>query len=88
MAGRAAFGAAPGQVVAPGSVVGAADLGVDEAVDALVADRRGGVLLAQPAGDLLGRPAALELAEDEPAQPGIALQARACPAPGAGLLWA
>ena len=82
---RASPGSAVGQVVAPGAMVGAADLGVDEAVDALVADRYGGILLAQPAGDRLGRPAELELAEDEPAQPGIALRrepvhrrARAC----------
>ena len=86
VSGGASFGAALGQIVAPGSVVGAADLGVDEAVDALMADRRGGVLLAQPAGDLLGRPAEPKLAKHEPAQPGVALQARACPAPGAGLL--
>jgi len=84
--GRASPGSAAGQVMAPGTVVGAADLGVDEAVDALVADGYGGVLLEQAAGDLLGRPADLELAEDEAAQPGIALQARACPSPGAGLL--
>jgi len=50
-----------------------------------MADRRGGVLLAQAAGDLLGRPAEPKLAKHQPAQPGVALQARACPAPGAGL---
>ena len=83
--GGASFGAALGQIVAPRSVVGAADLGIDEAVDALMADRRGGVLLAQAAGDLLGRPAEPKLAKHQPAQPGVALQARACPAPGAGL---
>ena len=84
--GRASLVAALGEIVAPSSVVGAADLGVDEAVDALVADRCGGFLLAQPAGDLPGRPAALKLAKHEPAQLGVVLQARAVPAPGTSLL--
>lgn len=64
-----------GQVVAPGAVVGAPHLGVDEAVDALMADGDGGLLLLEPAGDLLGRPTALEAIEHQLAQLCIVLQA-------------
>jgi len=75
-----------GQVVAPGAVVGAADLGVDEAVDALMADGERGLLLLEAAGDLFRGPTVLEAIEDELAQLGVAFQARATPAAGAGLL--
>src|SRR6202040_2365753 len=75
----------PGQIVAPGAVIGAADLGVDEAVDGLVADGDRFLLALEPAGNLLGRPTALQTAENEVAQLGIALQARALPAAGSGL---
>jgi len=54
VSGGASFGAALGQIVAPGSVVGAADLGVDEAVDALIGDHLTAPLALEPAGNLLG----------------------------------
>src|ERR1043166_4707088 len=75
----------PGQIVTPGAIVGAADLGVNEAVDRLVADRGPGLLALEPAGDLLGRPATSQTAENEFAQLGIALQPRPLPAPGGSL---
>ncbi len=77
---------ASGQVVAPGAVVGAADLGVDEAVNALMADGCGGMLLLEPAGDLLGRPTATKLIEDQGPQLGVAFQTRSGPAPSGSLL--
>src|SRR5690606_11009875 len=52
----------PRQVVAPGEVVVPTDLGVDEAIDALMAEANRPVA-PEPAGDLLGRPAGLQLAE-------------------------
>jgi hypothetical protein len=69
------------QVAAPAVVFGARDLGVDEAVDALVADRRGATLTGQPAGDLFRRPACSEALENGAAQAGLPFQARARPAP-------
>ena len=72
--------------MAPGAVIGAPDLVVDEAVDALVTDPVGGLAAGQPTGDLLGRPAALEAIQDKLAQLGIAFQARALPAAGSGPL--
>src|SRR4030081_1050621 len=83
---RAALVLGSGQIVAPGAIVGAADLGVDEAVDALMADGGSSLLLLEPAGDLLGRPAARQAVEHEGAQRGIAFQARALPAAAACLL--
>ena len=82
----AALALGSGQIVAPGAVVSAADLVIDEAVDALVTDAGRRLVAGQPAGDLLGRPAVLEAIEDKFAQLGIALQARARPAAGSGLL--
>jgi hypothetical protein len=58
--------------MAPGAVVGAADLIIDEAIDALMADAGRGLDAVQPTGDLLGRPAAAEATQDEVAQLGIA----------------
>jgi hypothetical protein len=52
------------QVAPPGDVVGALHLGMDEAVDGLVADDVTTVVERQPAGDLLGRPAEREAVED------------------------
>src|SRR6266700_449205 len=93
IAGRALAASLPaalvlgsGQVVAPGAIVGAPDLGVDEAVDALMADGGSSLLLLEPAGDLLGRPAARQAVDHEGAQRGIAFQARALPATAACLL--
>jgi len=63
------------QIVTPAIVVGATDLGVDEAVDALVADDRSAVVGGQAAGDLLGRPAGIEPIEHEIPQGIIAIEA-------------
>ena len=59
-AAAAAFGFRPRQVVAPGILFFAGDLGVDEAVDGLVGDDRPGVLPSEAASHLLGRPAVLK----------------------------
>ena len=70
----------------PGIVLGASDLGVDEAVDGFVADGGGGFLLTHPSRDLLGGVSACEVGEDAFTQGVVTLEARAAPAPGAGLL--
>jgi hypothetical protein len=46
------FGA--GQVMAPSPVIGAFELGIDEAIDGLVADDLAPSLAGEAAGDLLG----------------------------------
>ena len=73
--GAAAACAAPsalalgaGEIAAPAEIVGAGDLGVDEAVDGLVADARFCLVAGEAAGDLLWRPALLEALEDCGAQ--------------------
>lgn len=71
----ATFGLGARREVPPAVILGSADLGVDEAVDGFVADGDGGFLLSEPAGDLLGGPAALEAGEDQGAQGFVALQA-------------
>jgi len=85
-AAAASFVLGSGQVQAPRTVVGSADLIIDEAIDALMTDAGRGLGAVQPTGDLLGRPAAAEAIQHEVAQLGIAFQARALPAPGGGLL--
>ena len=92
--GRAAAGAAApaaggrglGEVVAPGEVVGAGEWRIDEAVDGLVGDDALAGLAGQAAGDLLGGPALREAGEDAVAPGGVAVEAGAAPAAGAGLL--
>ena len=85
-AAPAAFGFGPGKIVPPGAVVGAADLGIDEAIDAFMADAGCSLVAGQPAGDLFGRPAVPQPIEHEAAQLAVALQARSGPAPGFRLL--
>jgi hypothetical protein len=80
-AAEAPFALAARQVVAPAIILGACELGVDEAVDAFVADHFAAGLAGEPASDLLGRPSALEPPEDGAAQVGLPFQARARPAP-------
>ena len=70
----------------PTALVGAAELGVDEAVDALVRDNRRATLAGEPTDHLFGRPAAGQAIQHQGSQRLIALQARACPPPSAGLL--
>jgi hypothetical protein len=77
---------AAGQVEAPAVVLGAGDLGVDETVDALVADHRVTRFASQPTRHLLGGPAVREPLEDGAAQGGVAFQARPRPAPRPRLL--
>ena len=72
--------------MAPGEVVGAADLGIDKAVDGLVGDDGAPGLAGEAPGDLLGRAAVGEAGEDLEAQGGVAVEAGAGPAAGAGLL--
>src|SRR4030095_4484062 len=69
------------QIVPPAVILGAGDLGIDEAVDALVADDLAAGCAGEAAGDLLGRPTLGETLEDGSAQLGLAFEARARPAP-------
>src|SRR4051794_10910665 len=82
----AALELAAQQVSAPATVVGALQLGVDEAIDGLVADDSAAVLACEAAGDLLGRPTVGEMVEDLLAQCLVAFEARAGPAPRRRLL--
>ena len=75
-----------GKIQTPCAVVGAPDLGVDEAVDALVADDMAAILAGQPAGHLLGRPPQGQAMEHEIAQLAVALQTRTRPASSLRLL--
>ena len=59
-AAPATFGFGPGQVVAPGEVVGANDLGVDEPVDGLMREHGFPLRMGQPARDLLWRKTLVE----------------------------
>jgi hypothetical protein len=77
---------AAGEIVAPAVVLGAGDLGVDETVDALVADRLVPALAREPAGNLFGGPTCGEALENGAAQDGLPFQARARPAPRLRLL--
>jgi len=86
LAAKAAPALGAGQVEAPAAVVGAGDLGVDEAIDRLVADDPSAGITGEAAGDLLRRPAALEAVEHAIAQALIALQARSRPTSGLCLL--
>ena len=45
---------AQAQFIDKGEVIGSGDLGINEAIDGLVAYRQGRVLMRQPACDLLG----------------------------------
>ena len=50
----ATFGFGSGQIVAPGVVIGACELGVDEPVDGLVRDDLCPTLMGKSASDLFG----------------------------------
>ena len=84
--GRAALLSAPSatglctrQVVAPGAVVRASHLGIDEAVDGLVTNDAPTRIGPEPAGDLLGRPAPLQGRQHLLAQGLVAVEP--CPLP-------
>ena len=85
-AAAATSGLRLGQIVAPGEVVGAAALGVDEAGDGLVGDDGVAGGAGEAPGHLLGGAALGEVGQDQGAQDGVAIEARAGPAAGAGLL--
>jgi len=80
-AAETALALAAREIMPPAVVFGAGDLGIDEAVDALVTDHLVAGLAGEPAGDLFGRPTLGEMLQDGPAQLGLALEARARPAP-------
>jgi len=61
--------------VAPAAVLGALELGVDEAIDGLATDDRVAVLERQAAADFGGRPAFGQMVEHAGAQHRVALQA-------------
>ena len=75
-----------GEIVAPGVLFFAGDLGIDEAVDGFVRDNRPVLVHGEAAGHLLGRPAALEVRQDGGAERGVAVQLGALPAARPGLL--
>jgi hypothetical protein len=85
-AATAAPALAARQVAPPAVVPGAGELGVDEAVDGLMADHLAALVARQTAGDLLGRPSAGEPLEHGGPQALIALQPHALPASGTALL--
>ena len=82
---KAAFGFGARQVSAPGEVIGAADLGIDEAVDGFVADHRSAVLASQPASDLFGRQAKGKAGKNSLAQSRLSFEPGASPSPGFAL---
>jgi hypothetical protein len=86
LAAATALALAARQIAAPAEVRGAGDLGIDEAVDALVGDHLATVLAGQAAGDLLGRPALAKAFQHRAAQAGLPFEARARPAPRSHLL--
>lgn len=73
-AAPAALGLGAGQVAAPAPVIGAPELGVDEAVDALVTDHGLTGIALHAAGDLFRRPAGGETAKHCVAQAILAFQ--------------
>src|ERR1044072_9258760 len=80
-AAKAALALAARQIVPPTVVLGTSHLGVDEAVDALVGDHLAAGLARQPAGDLFGRPTALQTVDHRTAQEGLPVEAGRRPAP-------
>lgn len=79
-----AFGAREEQP--PGEVLGAGDLGVDEAVDGLMGDAVLGFVAEHSSGDLLGRVAAGQLIEDGGLEVWLSGELGAGPASRPGLL--
>src|ERR1700710_2012631 len=76
----ASFAFAAWQAPSPAIVLGADNLGIDEAVDALVRDHIAAPFALQPAGDLLGRPPACEPFNDGVSQALIAFESGSLPA--------
>ena len=80
------FRLAPGQETAPVVILGAADLGIDEPVNAFVGSDRAPQVKGEAAGHLVGGQAPLQPGDDLLTQPRHAVQPRAGPAAGPGLL--
>jgi hypothetical protein len=72
--------------VAPGVVLGSPDLGIDEAVDALVTQNLFGVSTLEPGTGLLRRPTFLQTGQDFGGESTVAFQTRSLPAPRFGAL--
>ena len=79
-------GLATGQQMAPGVVLPAVDLGLDEAVDSLVGYEGAASFQSQATGYLLWGPASLQAGIDGVAQVSIPVQPGSPPATGPGLL--
>ena len=77
----AALALAVRQIATPAIVLSARDLGVDEAVDALVADHQVAGFARKPAGHLLRRPALGQALKHGTPQARLAFEARTHPAP-------
>jgi hypothetical protein len=73
--------------VAPGAIIRAAELSVDEAVDALMADNGHVLLTGEPSRYLFWRPTAFEMIQHKRAQDIVAFEPRAVPAARPGLLF-
>ncbi len=71
----ATFRFGSGQIVAPGVVLRACELGVDEPVDGLVRDHWCPLLMGKPASDLLWRPTLGEPGQHAAAQAAVAIEA-------------
>ena len=72
------------QIVPPRILLFANELRIEEAVAGLVGEDGPVLFPGDPAGHLLGRPAALEVRQDGGAERGVAVELGALPAPGAG----
>jgi hypothetical protein len=73
------------EVEAPAAVVGALELGIDEAVDGLMADDPMALLMGQAPRNLFGRPSASQSVQHLFPQAIVTLEPRSGPAPGIGL---
>jgi hypothetical protein len=74
LAPATALGLGSGEIASPGAVVGAFQLGVDEAVDGLAADDGSARFELEPANHLVWRPALGQEPEHAQAQGWIAIQ--------------
>src|SRR5579883_2346996 len=86
LATDAALALAARQVAPPSEVIGAPDLGIDEAVDGLVGDHFAAALAGEPACDLFGRPALAKAFQNRAPQVVLPCEAYARPAPRFHLL--
>ena len=82
----APLGLGPGQEMAPGVVLPAVNLGLDEAVDGLVGDEGSASFPSQATGDLLWRPTALKATKNRVAQVSVPVQFGTAPATSPGLV--